>query len=199
LEGLALFGPRPDEVAGIQPGGDRVARAGDRGEHGDLFADYTYLLRPMPVDDPEGLVAVFVNAPNWGGLIAGFSIPEVLDYRKQDTGLAEIMGSTGIPLSVTDGQKPQLIWGEMVTGNFFSGLGVHPVVGRGFLPTKIARLVKTGVRCELQLLAKTFQSDSNIAGKTIKINEHPFTIVGVAPRGFIGTTLFQFVPDVWLR
>jgi len=44
------------------------------------------------------------------------------------------MGSNGLPLSMTDGDKPELIWGEMVTGNYFSGLGVHPAAGRGFLP-----------------------------------------------------------------
>src|ERR1019366_9318739 len=40
--------------------------------------------------------------------------------------------------------------------------------------------------------------DPQIAGKTIKLEGHDFTVVGVAPRGFIGTVLFNFVPDVWV-
>ncbi len=45
---------------------------------------------------------------------------------------------------------------------------------------------------------RNFQGDPNIAGKTMKINDRVFTIVGVAPKGFIGARLFSFVPDVWV-
>src|SRR5580704_3524875 len=91
-----------------------------------------YLLRPMPVDHPDRLVAIYVTSPRWGNLIGGFSYPDLVDYRKADTGLSELMGSGGLPLSITDGDKPEMIWGEFATGNFFSGLGVHPALGRGF-------------------------------------------------------------------
>ena len=93
-----------------------------------------FLLRPMPVDNPDRLVVVYFSAPRWGHELAGLSYPELLDYRKQDTGLSDLMGSTGIALSFAEGSESELIWGEVVTGNYFSGLGVHPVVGRGFLP-----------------------------------------------------------------
>ncbi len=93
-----------------------------------------FVLRPMPVDHPDRLVAVYFTAPRLGNELEGFSYPDLLDYRKQNTGLSDIMGSTGIPLSMTAGGESELIWGEIVTGNYFSGLGVHPVVGRGFLP-----------------------------------------------------------------
>ena len=158
-----------------------------------------YLLRPMPVDQPGRLVAIYLNSPKWGLDIAGFSYPDLLDYRKTDTGLAEIMGSSGIPLSMTDGEKPELIWGEIVTGNYFSGLGVHPVLGRGFLPDEDRAPGEKPV-CVLNynFWRRHFQGDLSIAGRTIRINGHPFTVVGVAPRGFIGTTLFKFIPDVWI-
>jgi predicted permease len=158
-----------------------------------------YLLRPMPVDDPDRLVAIYLTAPRWGDSIGSFSYPDLLDYRKQDTGLEDLMGSTGTPLSMTDGEKPELIWGEIVTGNYFSGLGVRPIVGRGFLPDEDRAPGEKPV-CVLNynFWRRRFQSDPNIAGKTIKINGHSFAIAGVAPRGFIGTTLFNFIPDVWI-
>src|ERR1051325_223038 len=158
-----------------------------------------YLLRPMPVDDPDRLVAIYLTAPRWGDSIGSFSYPDLLDYRKQDTGLEDLMGSTGTPLSMTDGEKPELIWGEIVTGNYFSGLGVRPIVGRGFLPDEDRAPGEKPV-CVLNynFWRRRFQSDPNIAGKTIKINGHTFAIAGVAPRGFIGTTLFNFIPDVWI-
>src|SRR6266404_9445993 len=124
----------------------------------------TFVLRPMPVDDPDRLVALYVTAPNWGNLIAGFSYPELLDYRKADAGLSDLMAATGNPLSVTDGQKPQLIWGETVTDNYFSGLGVHPVVGRGFLPDEDRAPGEKPV-CVLSynFWRRQFQGDPNIA------------------------------------
>jgi predicted permease len=157
-----------------------------------------YLLRPMPVDHPDRLVAVYLTSPHTTG-VGSFSYPDLLDYRKQDTGLAELMGSSGIPLSITDGEKPELIWGELVTGNYFSGLGVHPVVGRAFLPEETRDPGKNPV-CVLSynFWRRKFQSNPNVAGRTIRINGHPFTILGVAPHGFIGTVLFSFIPDVWV-
>jgi predicted permease len=158
-----------------------------------------YLLRPMPVDNPDRLVAFYFTAPRWGKELGWLSYPELLDYRKQQTVLADIMGSTGIPLSMTDGAEPELIWGEIVTGNYFSGLGVHPVVGRGFLPEEDGAPGQKPV-CVLNynFWKRRFQGDPKIVGKIIKINDHSLTVVGVAPHGFIGTQLFNFVPDVWV-
>ena len=45
---------------------------------------------------------------------------------------------------------------------------------------------------------RRFHGDPEIAGKTIKLEGHDFTIVGVAPKGFIGTVLFNFIPNVWV-
>jgi hypothetical protein len=158
-----------------------------------------YLLRPMPVDSPDRLVAIYLTAPRWGNGISGFSYPDLLDYRKQDTGLSDLMGSAGIALSMTDGEKPELVWGEVVTGNYFSGLGVHPVVGRGFLPEEDRAPGERPV-CVLNynFWQRHFQGDPKVVGRTIKINDHAFTVVGVAPHGFIGTMLFNFIPDVWV-
>ena len=158
-----------------------------------------YLLRPMPVDHPERLLAIYVSVPNSGVNVEGFSLPQWKDFRAQETGLSDIMGSTGLPLSMTDGEKPELIWGEIATGNYFSGLGVHPVMGRGFLPGEDEKPGEKPV-CVLNynFWQRRFHGDPEIAGKTIKLEGHAFTIVGVAPRGFIGTVLFNFVPDVWV-
>ncbi len=158
-----------------------------------------FLLRPMPVSDPDRLLAVYVTAPNSGTNIDGFSYPQWKDFSAQDTGLTDIMGATGIPLSVTEGERPELIWGEIVTGNFFSGLGVHPVVGRGFLPDEDRAPGEKAV-CVLNynFWQRRYRGDPEIAGKTIQLEGHDFTVVGVAPRGFIGVTLFNFIPDVWV-
>jgi hypothetical protein len=158
-----------------------------------------YLLRPMPVDQPDRLLAIYLSIPNSGVNVEGFSLPQWKDFRAAETGLSDIMGSTGLPLSMTDGDKPELIWGELATGNYFSGLGVRPVVGRGFLPDEDQNPGEKPV-CVLNynFWQRRFHGDPEIAGKTIKLEGHDFTVVGVAPRGFIGTVLFNFIPDVWV-
>jgi predicted permease len=158
-----------------------------------------YLLRPMPVQQPDRLVAIYFTSPKWGREIGDFSYPQLLDFRKANTGLVDLMGFSGIPLSMTDGEKPELIWGEIVTGNFFSGMGIQPVLGRGFVPEEDRHPAEKPV-CVLSynFWRQHFQSDPNIAGRKIQINGHAFTVVGVAPPGFLGARLFAFVPDVWV-
>ncbi|HTB16264.1 MAG TPA: ABC transporter permease [Bryobacteraceae bacterium] len=158
-----------------------------------------YLLRPMPVDAPDRLLAIYVSVPNGGANIEGFSSPQWKDFRAQETGLVDIAGSSGVPMSMTDSEKPELIWGEMVTGNYFSVVGVHPAVGRGFLPDEDEKPGEKPV-CVLNynFWQRRFHGDPEITGKSIKLEGQAFTIVGVAPRGFIGTVLFNFVPDVWV-
>ncbi len=158
-----------------------------------------FLLRPMPVDHPDRLLAIYVNAPNSGPNVTGFSYPDWKDFTKQDTGLSEIVGYEGAPLSVTDREKPEVIWGEVVTGNYFSGLGVHPALGRGFLPDE-DQVPGAKAVCVLNysFWQRRYHGDPDIAGKIIQIKNHDFTIVGVAPRGFIGATMLTFIPDVWV-
>ena len=91
-----------------------------------------FLLRPMPVEPRIGCWRCMVTSPTRAPTSRLF-VPAMEGFRKQDTGLSDMMGFTAISLSVTGGEKPELIWGEIVTGNYFSGLGVHPILGRGFL------------------------------------------------------------------
>jgi len=159
-----------------------------------------YFLRPMPVEKPDRLVAIYLTSPaHWGRGIGNFSYPDLLDYRKANSGISELMGSSGVPLSMTDGEKPELIWGEIVTANYFSGLGLHPVLGREFLAEEDRAPEEHSV-CVLNynFWRSHFRNDPNVIGKSIRINGRSFAIVGVAPRGFIGTRLFTFIPDVWI-
>jgi predicted permease len=158
-----------------------------------------FVLRPMPVDHPERLVAVYVTTPRVRGGIDFLSYPDLLDYAKQTGVVESIFGSDGMGLSVTEGQTPELVWGEVVTPNYFSGLGVHPIVGRTFLPEEERVPGKYPV-CVLNyhFWQRKFHGDPGVAGRTIHINGQPLTIVGVAPHGFIGTMLLNFVPDIWV-
>jgi hypothetical protein len=150
----------------------------------------TYLFRPMPVDDPGRLVAIYLTSARSGYEPIALSYPDLLDYRKQATAFSDIVGATGTELSVTDGAAPELIWGQIVTGNYFSGLGVRPILGRGFLPEE-DRVPGRDAVCVLNYhyWQNHYHGDRAVVGRIIHINGHAFTIVGVAPHGFVGTTL----------
>ncbi|HSE68499.1 MAG TPA: ABC transporter permease, partial [Gemmatimonadales bacterium] len=158
-----------------------------------------FLLRPLPVTDPSQLVAIWSEDKKEGSTDL-LSYPDYLDYRDHAqvfTGLAG--GYLGTPLSVGGGDRPELVWGEMVTGNYFSVLGLQPVVGTLISPDDdrsggaraVAVLSYDGWR-------RRFHADPAIVGRTVMINGHSFQIIGVAPRGFRGTRLFGYWPEIWV-
>ena len=157
------------------------------------------LFKPMPVKQPERLAALYTTEPQ-SNLPSGFSYPDYIDYRDGSEVFADLMGFTGIPLNLSvSGGQPELIWGELVTGNYFSGLGVEPVVGRGFKPEEDLTPNSHPVAViSYNFWQRRFSSDPDIAGKTIRLNNHDFTIVGVAPFGFTGAKFLGFIPDAWV-
>lgn len=94
--------------------------------------------------------------------------------------MADLAGSTGVPLRVTDADRPELVWGQVVTDNFFSALQLDMAAGRGFTPGEDAPVTVLGFR----FWQRRFNEDPQIVGKTIAINGHRLTIVGVTARGF---------------
>jgi predicted permease len=157
------------------------------------------LFKPMPVREPGRLAALYITEPQTR-MPSGFSYPDYLDYSENNEAFTELMGFTGIPLNLSvSGGQPELIWGEMVTGNYFSGLGVEPVLGRGFLPEEGQTPNASPVAViSYNFWQRRFNADPDIAGKVVKLNKHDFTIVGVAPFGFTGAKFLGFIPDFWV-
>src|SRR5262249_6412825 len=92
------------------------------------------LLKPMPVKEPGRLVAVYPTTKE--GELLPFSWLDYLDYPGRNEVFASLVGFGGLKISVSEpgAAQPQLVWGEDVSGNYFSGLGVEMFAGRGFLP-----------------------------------------------------------------
>src|SRR5260370_35999782 len=88
-----------------------------------------------------------------------------------------------------DAPKAERVWSEMVSGNFFDVLGVQAILGRTFSTEEQAERsggVPVAVISE-SFWRRRFQTDPNIVGRPIKLNQQAFTIIGVAPAGFQGT------------
>jgi len=90
------------------------------------------LLRPLPVEDPARLAAVnTVDSRNLGVVLCSY--PNYKDYRDRNQVFSSLLLHTPVTINLTGRGDPRLLMGQLVSGNYFSVLGVNPVVGRGFL------------------------------------------------------------------
>lgn len=157
------------------------------------------LFKPMPVPHPEQLVALYTLEPN-SRYPGEFSYPDYRDYRDHNEVFSDLFVHYGTPVSMKNsGDKAELIWGELVTGNYFTGLGVTPAAGRVLTPDDD----RAEGRHPVVVLShgfwkQRFGADPNIVGKDVRLNGHDFTVVGVARQGFSGTRFVGFIPDVWI-
>ena len=153
------------------------------------------LLRPLPVPDARNLVALDTAASRLTQF-GGSSYLDYIDFRnrsKSFEGLT-VYQQISAGMNVADavhGAKSEVVWGLLVSGNFFSTLKVQPALGRDFLPAEDEVPGKFPVvMISHGLWARVFNSDPKIAGKIIKLSGHPFTIIGVSPNHFPAPTCF---------
>jgi len=150
------------------------------------------LIKPLPVPNPNQLASIGQRQDN-GPLIPNFSLQEYKAIRDQSHGLFSdvFTHSLGLDGFAIEGQQPQPILTGFVSGNFFQGLGLKPVVGRLLLPSEgevlgSDRVVVLGY----EFWKERFNGDASVVGRQATIDGHPFTIVGVAPKGFSGVQSF---------
>jgi predicted permease len=156
------------------------------------------LLRPLPVPQPDRLVALFATNRR-SGESRTLSFPEYLDYRDRSRVFAGLAAQQGLPVSVGTGERAEVVWGEIVSENYFSVLGLSPALGRTIQPQDASGLGSDPfVVLSHRLWLSRFGGDREVIGKRVILNGHVFTVVGVAPRGFKGTRKFGFWPDVWV-
>ena len=155
------------------------------------------LLRPLGGADAAGLIRIGQSVRHDGSFRA-VSHVEYVYLRDHASTLDGLIGHEPQPMTLGSADGPQVVWGEIVTGNYFSVLGVRPPLGRGFAPDEDRT---PGERPVLVLSdglwRRRFGSDPAIVGRTVTLNAHRFTIVGVAPAGFRGT-FTGFDIDLWV-
>ncbi len=157
------------------------------------------LFKPMPVAEPDRLVALYTSEPN-SAMPHSFSFPDYKDYRDHNDVFSDLFVHYGVSVSLKNrDDKAELIWGELVTGNYFTGLGVRPAIGRTLTPDDD----RTPGGHPLTILnhafwQSRFGGDPNIVGRIVRLNGHDYTVIGVARQGFSGTRFLGYIPDVWL-
>ncbi|MGC1293585.1 MAG: ABC transporter permease [Alloacidobacterium sp.] len=156
------------------------------------------LLHPLPgVEQPDRLVALETLAP--GGAFVTNSYPDYIDFRDRLKLVSGIAVTHPAAFSVGQEEHAERVWGELVSGNFFSVLGTKAELGRTFLPEEYGD--KPGafpvVVISDRFWRSHFNVDPQIAGKTIRINQHELTIVGVAAPEFRGSVPGE-AQDLWV-
>jgi predicted permease len=144
-------------------------------------------LRPLPVKDPGAIVSLHATVP--GARLDDISYPDYADLRDRTQTLQSIVGFSTFPagVSVSQDALPQMTLAYLVTGNFFSGLGIDVPVGRGFRAEEDSPQSKDlVVVISHSYWERNFNSDPKVAGRTILLNGKEFTIVGVASKDFPG-------------
>ena len=157
------------------------------------------IFRPYPVPHPGNLVTLVSTTQDKSFDL--FSYREYQDIRSHAQSFAGVIAHRppqAVGFSTGPGATPEVRGGMLVSGNFFSALGVTPRLGRGFrededrVPAKNAVVVLAH-----DFWRNQFAGDPSVVGRTVRLNGADFTVVGVAPESFPGLYLFMR-PDFYM-
>lgn len=156
-----------------------------------------FILRPLNVPEPESLYAL-----QHGDAASGYlSYPNYVDLRDHNHSFDDLAAFNLLMVGFDSGENPSSEWGEDVSGNYFDALGLQPYLGHFFHASD-----EHGVNSAPYIVLShafwhtRFQDDRSVVGRVVRLNGHPFTVIGVGPPEFNGTLLFFnpafFVPMV---
>ena len=157
----------------------------------------TVLLRPLPVKQPSQLLQVY-GTLHKGDDFTLQSHANYKDYRDRNDVFSGLFVYRIAVSSLSHNGSNERVWGFLASGNYFDVLGVQPILGRGFRPEED----QTPGSHPVAVLSHTcwqnrFAADPSVVGRTVSFNNHPFTVIGVAPKGFIGTEV-AYAPEFWV-
>ena len=167
-----------------------------------------FVLRPLPIRDPEALVKL--TALDRNGRIQSFSIAEYRDFRDHNDVFSGVIAFGPLPVSLGDAVAGraatdysiippgyQFAFGLTVSGNYFTVLGGQPALGRLLTPEDdVTPRAHAVVVLSEGFWRRQFGGDPTLVGRTIRFNGRPYEVVGIAAKEFVGTQ--PNVPDFWV-
>src|ERR1035441_1745904 len=151
------------------------------------------ILRPLDVPQPGNVFQV-VHRADWSTQ----SYRDYLDYRDRDPSFSGMMAYEYMRVGLSVRKAAVRSWGYAASGNYFDVLGVQPALGRSFHasdehgPASAPYIVLS-----YDFWRRQFDSNPNVLGETVELNQHPFTVIGVARQDFHGTEVF-LVAEFWI-
>src|SRR5215216_2484976 len=172
------------------------------------------LLKKLPVKDPDRLVLFNAswNGEKFGvggfngsnrinretGLVVGTSFPiQTLQRLRQEKGaLSDVFAFSPMELNFNAGGQAEVVSGQVVSGNYYSALGVPAILGRTISDADDNAGATPVAVLSHRFWSTRFGSDPAIIGRQVNINNVAFTIAGVTPPGFSGTSQVGSSKDV---
>jgi predicted permease len=152
------------------------------------------ILKPLDIPRSERVMTFAPHVADY----PIFSYPEVRDVRDSNTVFSAVAALTIQPFGLEADGVTRPVWGYIVSGQYFEVVGIKPHLGRLLERSDDDRPgAAEGTVITYTAWKNYFASDPNIVGKVVRVNKHPYTIVGVAPQGFYGTEKF-LLADVFL-
>ena len=144
------------------------------------------IYRPLPVREPATLVSVYTTTEDRQAFGTS-SYPDLADLSARNAVFSEMVGHTMMFAAVGLAGQNRLAFGEVVTANYFSALGLPLALGRGFLPAEDqGEGAHAVVVISHRVWQRSFGGDANVVGQTVRIKNRPYAIVGVAGERFTG-------------
>jgi putative ABC transport system permease protein len=155
------------------------------------------LLRPLPFPDSGRIVTIWETDANRNVVRGTASPAEFLDWRDMNHSFAELSGWRSLLFTITGRGEAEQVHGSQVSGNFFRMLGVGPVIGRDFSSEDEKPGSEQVAILTYALWQRRYGGDPSVIGKSILLDEKPYTIIGILPRSF---SLFGVAPDldIWV-
>jgi predicted permease len=174
-----------------------------------LFSAYNAVaLKPLPVTDAKRVVRLerWFESGALGDVQYDFSYPEYRycrDHQDVFSNLVAASSPVRVLASLSDynqqsGNALKTLQAQIVSGNYFTGLGIGARIGRTFGPEEDrAPGASPVIVLSYAFWQRQFRGDPQIPGHSVKVNGTVFTVVGVAPQEFTGTSVIPQVPDFW--
>jgi putative ABC transport system permease protein len=164
-----------------------------------LFSVFdAFVLKPLPLREPSRLMNLEGRDRN-GQRERLFSYLDYLEYRQQSDAFSDLVAWNKVSTTLGEAPPPDAddfmraegyehIFGQIVSTNYFTALGAQMHLGRGFTTTEDSAVESPALVLSHAFWQRRFNSDASIIGRTIALQGHPFTVIGVTEPGFIGTT-----------
>src|SRR3984893_17281406 len=154
------------------------------------------LLRPLPYSDPGRLMQLWEASAKKGRNEIPASYPNFADWRDQNHVFEQVAAYTDWSFNLTGTGEPERIRSAIVSPTFFAVLGIKPIRGRVFLPGEDESGKDLVAVISESLWQRRFNSDPNIVGKLLNLDDKSFTVVGVIARG-VQTPLLPDEIELW--
>ena len=156
-----------------------------------------FLLKPLAVRNPRELTGVFSRDTKKPDSYRAFSYPNYADLRARNTAFTDLAAHNLAMVGVAEGETTRRLFADIVSSNYFQTLGVSMWRGRPFT----AEEERPGSAPPVVIVSYSWWqkngADSGFLGHAVRVNGRQLTVVGIAPRGFTGTTAL-FSPEVYL-